>query len=63
MLKMFIKYLQRINDKRVKIERQYKSHRARYKHLTLYIEHLDNKEKKRIEKVFAKKEFEWGEAK
>ena len=52
---MFIKYLQMISDKRVKIEQRYKTDTARYKHLVKCIEHLDAKERKRIERAFRRK--------
>jgi|TARA_R100000049_G_C1919256_1_gene64834 hypothetical protein len=49
---MFIKYLDMVNERRLLIEQRYKTHKARYKHLILYLVYLDRKEKKRVEKAY-----------
>lgn len=41
-----------INERRLLIEQRYKTHKARYKHLILYLVYLDRKEKKRVEKAY-----------
>ena len=55
MLKMFIAILDRVERIRKRIERDFKRPAARYKHLVKEIQALDQREKKRIEKVFTKK--------
>ena len=43
-----------VNEKRLLIERRYKTPKARYKHLINYLVHLDRKEKKRVERAYMK---------